>query len=224
MLSQSTLKDAFVHAVLGDILSGRYTVGQRLPAEREFAKLMNISRTVVRSGIAELAAKGVIKILPRQGSVVADFRTNGTISIVNAMLTEGFEFFHELLNDFIAARYLFECETASLAAELRTKDELTALFGALQDETEYCGTSSHQIAVLTFAFHKAVVAASHNLFYSIIINSMENTYVQCLVRNYNAGVSFSEVKRRHAELFEAIRLKDPPLAKKKMKYVLDCRV
>ena len=66
------LKDKFVDTITNGVISGKYPIGSKLPPERELAAQMGISRTVVRSGMAELAANGVIRQQGRQGSVVVD--------------------------------------------------------------------------------------------------------------------------------------------------------
>ena len=56
-MQKETLKDQFVNTITRGVISGKYPIGKRLPPERALAAEMGISRTVVRSGLAELAAK-----------------------------------------------------------------------------------------------------------------------------------------------------------------------
>lgn len=81
-----TLKELFVQQIQGKILSGELPVGAPLPTERELAEQMNISRSVVNNGIAELAEKGFLEVRPRQGVVVADYRKTGNLSTLVAMM------------------------------------------------------------------------------------------------------------------------------------------
>ena len=57
-LSPLGLKEVFVQRLQGMILSGELLVGSKLPPERTLAEQMQISRTVVNSGLAELAEQG----------------------------------------------------------------------------------------------------------------------------------------------------------------------
>src|SRR5258708_869235 len=52
------------------INEGIYVAGQRLPAEREIAEEMNVSRQTVHSALARLQTDGVIDIVPRGGAFV----------------------------------------------------------------------------------------------------------------------------------------------------------
>ena len=47
---------------------------------------MQVSRAVVNGGLAELAAQGFVEIRPRQGTFVADYRRNGNLSTLIAIL------------------------------------------------------------------------------------------------------------------------------------------
>ena len=57
-LTAPTLKELFVQELEGLILSGELKIGQKLPPERELAQKMQISRSVVNDGVAEMARRG----------------------------------------------------------------------------------------------------------------------------------------------------------------------
>ena len=84
-LSSPGLKDTFVQRLQGMILSGELLVGSKLPPERTLAEQMNISRTVVNSGLAELAEQGFLEVRPRQGTYVADYRSQGNLDTLAAI-------------------------------------------------------------------------------------------------------------------------------------------
>ena len=85
-LSAPSLKDLFVKQIQGMILSGELAQGTALPPERELARQMQVSRAVVNGGLAELAAQGFVEIRPRQGTFVADYRRNGNLSTLIAIM------------------------------------------------------------------------------------------------------------------------------------------
>lgn len=53
-----SLKDLFVKEIERMIFSGELKIGDRLPPEREMAKMMSVSQTVVNTGIVVLATRG----------------------------------------------------------------------------------------------------------------------------------------------------------------------
>ena len=55
----------------GEIRSGAYAPGERLPSERELARRLEVGRASVREAIAALQVQGVIETRPGSGSFVA---------------------------------------------------------------------------------------------------------------------------------------------------------
>ena len=64
-LTAPTLKELFVQELEALILSGELAIGQKLPSERDLAQKMQISRSVVNDGLAEMARRGFLEISPR---------------------------------------------------------------------------------------------------------------------------------------------------------------
>ena len=55
----------------GEIRSGAFAPGERLPSERELARRLEVGRASVREAIAALQVQGVIETRPGSGSFVA---------------------------------------------------------------------------------------------------------------------------------------------------------
>ena len=81
-----SVREAFVQAIEDKILSGELKVGDRLPPARQLCAEMGVSLTIVNAGMSELAAKGFVEIKPRHGTFVADYRMQGTIETMVAMM------------------------------------------------------------------------------------------------------------------------------------------
>lgn len=85
-LSIPSLKDLFVDRVEDMILSGKLEIGEKLPSERELAETMEVSRSVINSGIKEMENKGFLEVKPRMGTYVADYRRNGTMETLLSIM------------------------------------------------------------------------------------------------------------------------------------------
>lgn len=79
-------KELFIRRIQESILSGELKIGDKIPPERELAEGMGISRTVVNAGINTLVNQGFLTVVPRQGTFVADYRKDGTMETLNAIL------------------------------------------------------------------------------------------------------------------------------------------
>ena len=73
-ISAPSLHELFVDQLEHLIISGKLQIGEKLPPERQLAEMMQVSRSVVNSGINELEKKGFLIIKPRSGTYVADYQ------------------------------------------------------------------------------------------------------------------------------------------------------
>lgn len=85
-ISAPSLKELFTKELENMILAGELQIGEKLPPERDLAKTMQVSRAVVNAGIVELQRKGFLQIRPRIGTFVADYRRNGTMETLIAIM------------------------------------------------------------------------------------------------------------------------------------------
>lgn len=82
-----TIKGNFIETLKSKILSGQLKPGDRLPPEREIAKEIGISRGSVNQAIVELDRIGFLRIMPRQGTYVAEFSNNATPETLSAIMS-----------------------------------------------------------------------------------------------------------------------------------------
>src|SRR5215467_14069177 len=109
--------------VRGLIERRRLRPGDRLPAERDLAARIGVSRPTVRMGLHALAAMGVVR--SRHGS--GTFIPAGPPSLDSAplsLLAALHDFTHQQMYD---ARRILEVGAAGLAAEFATADQLATL-------------------------------------------------------------------------------------------------
>ena len=167
-----SLKDVCITRLEELILSGRVAMGERLPSERELALQLGVSRPVVHEGLVDMAAKGLVSMIPRKGTVVNDYRQEGSIALLTSLLN-----YHDgklepkLLESLLRMRVLFEVETARLAARNCTEDHLKDFNALLEAEAHIAAHRTEEITRLDFRFHHLVAMASGNIIYPLLINS-----------------------------------------------------
>lgn len=218
------LKDSFVKSIIADILSGNYTAGSILPSERELSEKMSVSRTVVRSGLAELSAIGLIKTVDRVGSIVQNVEYNASMPVIDAILSSQGKLSPKLMQGFLEARKLIEGETARLAAINRSDEDLYQLYGLIRREQEIKAEDVAAHAEMSFQLHQRVAYAGGNPIYPILLGTMQSTYELLLKQYYSQGVTPEEVIPLHRGLYDAILSRKPDLARQKMMMILEYRV
>ena len=145
---EQTLKNKFVNMLIGDIVAGKYAPGTALPSERELSEKLGVSRSVVRSGLAELSALRLIETMDRKGSIVQDVQLNASLPVLNAILSSQGQLYPQLMTGFLEARQLIETETARLAALHRSDEDLYRLYGLIRQEQALPEGSAEELARL----------------------------------------------------------------------------
>ena len=172
-----SLKDVCIKRFEGLILSGAFAAGEKLPPERELAKRLGVSRPVVHEALVEIAAKGLVTITPRKGTMVNDFRRQGSVSLLISLLE-----YHDgkldarLLDGLLTMRLLVEIENVRLAARHRSDAQLEEFNNILHQETTADHTDIENITQLDFEFHLIVAIATDNLLYPLLLNSFKPVY------------------------------------------------
>ncbi|MGB5746854.1 MAG: FadR/GntR family transcriptional regulator [Desulfobacterales bacterium] len=217
-----SLKDVFIRRFEDIILSGKFPVGQKLPSERELALQLGVSRPVVHEGLVDLAAKGLVTMIPRVGTLVNDFRTEGSLSILTSLVN-----YHQgnlepgLLDSLLEMRLLFEVETARLAALHRDREQLDSLSTLLQKEAMINHHDVEGICELDFDFHHLIALASGNHIYPLLLNSFRHCYANLAGQFFSDPTVVSVVFDFHKKMVKAIKDKDETSAVRIMEQMLN---
>lgn len=208
-LKADSLVEVFISRFEDLILTGRIAIGQRLPSERELAFQLGVSRPVVHEGLIDLAAKGLVTMKPRVGTVVNDYRREGSLAILNSIINYqqgGLD--ERLLSSLLAIRELVETETTRLAARNRTDEHLREFHAIVRDEEEADPADLATITRLDFSFHHLMGMASGNLIYPLLINSFRPVYENFTSLFFSDATMVPETVGFHWRLVAAIEDRD----------------
>ena len=160
-ISAPSLRGIFVRELENMILSGELQVGEKLPSARDLAEQMGVSRTVVNAGLSELAGKGFLEVRPRVGVFVSDYRRNGTLSTLIAIMSyNGRMLRRNEVKAILEIRSALECLILKLVVFKITSDELLTMEHLL-DEIKASQNSS-QFAECCFHFDHELCMISDN--------------------------------------------------------------
>lgn len=137
---------------------GEFVPGQRLPAERELARLLGVSRNTVHEALGRLRAAGVVEVRRGRsgGSFVTDSWNAFSAEAVGRTLVPRRSELEQLCD----LRCRFEDVVARTAAERRTAREGRGL-NSLLDAFREASTPEQEHAA-DIAVHEAVLRATHN--------------------------------------------------------------
>lgn len=167
-----SLKELFIKQLQGMILSGELPMGAKLPSERELCEQMRVSRAVVNGGLSELARQGFLEVRPRQGTYVADYRRNGNMDTLLALLRyNGGVLGREEIRSILEVRQGLEHMTVNRAIECATDEGLATLTQYV--EALAADPPPAQAAEIAFAFHHEMTILGGNQILPLIYSSFK---------------------------------------------------
>ena len=161
-LQTASLKELFISSVEDKILSGELPIGAQLPTERELAEMMDVSRGVVNSGIAEMAHKGFLEVRPRVGTFVADYRRVGKSDIfLSIMHYNGGILPEQEIRSLLEFKILIDCfSVRKLTARAITEAEVQKLEDFVDQMAET--DDPQRVSELAYAyFYRKLICRLH---------------------------------------------------------------
>lgn len=185
-ISVTSVREEFVRAIENKILSGELKVGERLPSARELCTMMGVSLTSVTTGITELANKGFLKVKPRHGVYVKDYRKEATPETFFAILRyNGGNLNAHEIRSFTETRIAADPLVARLAAERASDEELAELPGLLEDFLS-CGTIPEACEAVTALCYRLYQLSDNSIFtmmYKTTMDAQKGMYAMYFKKN-----------------------------------------
>ncbi|SFI94411.1 DNA-binding transcriptional regulator, FadR family [Amycolatopsis sacchari] len=149
---------AVADRLIAAIAVGDYSAGERLPAERDLADMLAVSRVTVRAALADLREAGYVEIRRGRtgGSFVRQDWGERTAGVVRDLLGKDWDQLEELFD----LRRLIESLIARTAAERHTLEDDAAILGALRRYEEARDGVSARAADVEL--HRSIATAAHN--------------------------------------------------------------
>ncbi len=224
--------------IAGLIRSGAYPPGAHLPAERELAGRLGVSRSSVREAVIALEVMGLVAVRVGSGVLVlpkaatlqqaASFETSfDALPPVqpDPQLPVRFDLHTEIPPfSLLQARRLVEPQTARLAARHASRSEQEAIEAALEQNR---ADNRNRSATHTGdrLFHIRIAQASGNpafeLFITLLLGHRYGFVFQRLQRLYAPLDMPDRSEREHEAVLAAILARDPEAAERLMAAHLD---
>ena len=212
-ITPEKLSHGVVRQIEGLILRGILRPGERLPAERELAEKLGVSRPSLREAIAELQTRGLLTSRAGAGVFVAEVLG----SAFSPALVALFASHDDAVFDYLSFRRDMEGLAAARAARLGSDTDLKVidtLFGRM--EAAHSKRNPEEEAGLDAEFHLSIIEASPNVIMLHMMRSMYELLKQGVF--YNRQIMFRQRMTREALLDQhrainaALQSRDPEAA------------
>ena len=171
-LSAPSLKDMFIKQLQDKILSGEIPAGTLLPSERELAEQIQVSRAVVNAGLAELAKHGFLDVQPRKGTFVTDYRKNGNINTLIAIMEyNGGRLGKDEINSILELRKALEHLAVEHAIKRASDEDIERLDVILKQLS--VSSAPSEAAEAAFLFHHELALIGKNNIIPLIYTSFK---------------------------------------------------
>jgi DNA-binding FadR family transcriptional regulator len=197
------------------IVKGAVAPGERLPAERDLARRLGVSRPSLREALIALEVGGLLDVRVGSGIYVAQPSGRGRSADIGGA-SGPFEV--------IRARWMIEGECAALAAKHGTAAQLRAIRAAhanLQREAR----RDHNPLDADRAFHVRIAQATGNSALELVVQTLWDQRVGPLYRALEVKLEYpamaGDTLNEHKAVLDAILARKPAAARAAMRRHMD---
>mgnify|MGYP000877165537 FL=1 len=200
------------------IKAKEWPVGDRLPAERDLAKQLGVSRPSVREALIALEVEGHVEVRTGSGVYVLDGSRRAAAASAQAHPSEWGPL------ELIRARRVLEGEIAAIAAASAKRKDIAAMAQALES---MISDSAKGILPLQGDrdFHSAIVQSCCN---SVLIDTVQRFWdarrgpmFERMIDHFETPASWNAAIDEHRKILAAIRLHDSAMARAAMHEHMD---
>jgi GntR family transcriptional repressor for pyruvate dehydrogenase complex len=213
--TRKRLSDVVSDQIKRLISDGALMPGDRLPAERDLATQLGVSRPSLREALIRLEADGYIETSGRGGFTVVDV----TAPIISKPLAELLLQNPRTSADILELRQGLESISTVYAAERATAADLEKIRSAFEElKAGSLSGDRANLAELDAAFHLAIADSTHNIALAHVMHGI-HTLIREGMRQYHRLIDYDDAKERqlltqHQAIFDAVMARDAQKARK----------
>jgi GntR family transcriptional regulator, transcriptional repressor for pyruvate dehydrogenase complex len=208
----SRLYEQIVQQIEESVLNGSLKPGDQLPAERELAQRLGVSRTAVREAVKALREKGLVEAYSGRGTFITDGTSHAARQSFDLMVKIGQR---ETSAHLAELRLILEPGIAALAAERAEEEHLAAMREAVavMDRSEKDPTAYIEADL---DFHLALAEAVANPLILSLIDSIVGLLREQRIKIFNVEGGPQRGQVHHKRILEAMERRNSGMARSAM--------
>ncbi len=208
----SRLYEQIVQQIEESVLNGSLKPGDQLPAERELAQRLGVSRTAVREAVKALREKGLVEAYSGRGTFITDGTSHAARQSFDLMVKIGQQ---EGSTHLAELRLILEPGIAALAAERAEEEHLAAMREAVAVMDRAQNDPAAYIEA-DLDFHLALAEAVANPLILSLIDSIVGLLREQRIKIFNVEGGPQRGQVHHKRIFEAMEQRNAEMARSAM--------
>jgi GntR family transcriptional repressor for pyruvate dehydrogenase complex len=198
------------------ILDGTFPSGQPLPAERQLAERFGVSRGSIRDAFRTLETIGLLVTRHGQGTFPRELDVDRLVAPLASVLS----YRHDLQDELLDVRRMFEPAVARAAAMRLTDDDLADLQRIVEAQRKKLKAGRSALVEDT-AFHAALARATRNRVVVSIMATLNDLLVESRKRTLKQKGRPRRSLAGHEAVVDALRQRDAAAAGDAMRAHID---
>jgi GntR family transcriptional regulator, transcriptional repressor for pyruvate dehydrogenase complex len=213
----SRLYEQIVQQIEDSVLNGSLKPGDQLPAERDLAQRLGVSRTAVREAVKALREKGLVEAYSGRGTFITDGTSQAARQSFDLMVKIGQQ---EGAPHLAELRLILEPGIAALAAARIQEPELVAMREAVA-VMDRAQRDPGAFIEADLDFHLALAEAAANPLILSLIDSIVGLLREQRIKIFNVEGGPQRGQLHHKRILEAVERRDPEMARSAMRAHLE---
>jgi GntR family transcriptional repressor for pyruvate dehydrogenase complex len=211
-IEQSTMAELVAKRLIKLLSNGDLRAGDKVPAERDLAKNLNVGRTTLREALKLLTLSGVLEAHRGDGTYVcAEFGNLLSQQLAWPVLLNTHD-----LDMVLEVRSPLEVQAARLAADRATPADLERI-GVFRQLLSIQGRDIERETALDLDFHDAIACTSRNRLLCDLMRSLHSILRQYIMLSNEMTARLETTVAEHQKVYEAIAARNPDAAESAMK-------
>jgi GntR family transcriptional repressor for pyruvate dehydrogenase complex len=207
-VTRPRLYEVIVEQLCAYIADNEMMPGEKLPAERDLATKLSVSRASLSQALVALEVQGVLSVRHGDGAILVRRPTEERA--IKALREHA-----DRIPDVIEAREALEVKLAGLAAARRTDAEMAAIDAAIatmEAEVE----AGERGVVGDEMFHEAITAAAHSSLLAKLMHEISGLIRETRIESLSQENRPRASLEGHRKIADAVRKQDPREASRAM--------
>jgi GntR family transcriptional repressor for pyruvate dehydrogenase complex len=211
------LYEQIVQQIEDSVLNGSLKPGDQLPAERDLAQRLGVSRTAVREAVKALREKGLVEAYSGRGTFITDGTSQAARQSFDLMVKIGQQ---DGSTHLAELRLILEPGIAALAAARVQEPELVTMREAVATMDRSQRDPAAYIEA-DLDFHLALAEAAANPLILSLIDSIVGLLREQRIKIFNIEGGPQRGQVHHKRILEAVERRDPEMARGAMRAHLE---